>query len=178
MEMQRKLGRLAEQLEERLVAERKEAERKVERLEAERKAERLEVEQKMEQLKAERLADKQRVERLEEQKEARRIEVQGKLKGLADELAERKTEKTQVKSQEMELSAAVQIEPMATRVYEEENQSNSGCKYYFGYLCEREKGEVIPSACLECPKSLDCMLTRYRSKESVAEIKKWYPVKA
>lgn len=53
--------------------------------------------------------------------------------------------------------------------------SNKTCQYYFGYLGQREKGEVIPSSCVECAKSLDCMLAEYyKSKETVEEIRKWY----
>ena len=64
-------------------------------------------------------------------------------------------------------------QPAATT--DENKPSDSGCEYYFGYLGEREKGEEIPAECLECPKALDCMLRNYKSKESVSEIKKWYP---
>jgi len=53
--------------------------------------------------------------------------------------------------------------------------TSSGCQYGYGYLSQREKGEGIPSACVECPKSLDCMLAEYYKKGgSVKEIKKWY----
>ena len=52
---------------------------------------------------------------------------------------------------------------------------SSGCQYGFGYLRQREKGEGIPDTCIECSKSLDCMLSEYYKKEeSVKEIKKWY----
>lgn len=53
--------------------------------------------------------------------------------------------------------------------------SSSGCQYGYGYLSRREKGEGIPDTCIECPKSLSCMLSEYYKKEeSVKEIKKWY----
>jgi hypothetical protein len=53
--------------------------------------------------------------------------------------------------------------------------SDQVCKFYFGYLGKREKGEGIPETCLECNKSLDCMLSEYyKSEDTVAEIKKWY----
>lgn len=53
--------------------------------------------------------------------------------------------------------------------------SSSGCQYGFGYLSQRGKGEGIPDTCIECPKSLNCMLSEYYKKEeSVKEIKKWY----
>jgi len=55
------------------------------------------------------------------------------------------------------------------------SSSSSGCQYGFGYLSQREKGEDIPQSCIECAKSLDCMLSQYYKKEeSVKEIKKWY----
>ncbi len=75
------------------------------------------------------------------------------------------------------MKETVKIESGDVKEDEEKVQSDSECKYYFGYLCERGKGEEIPVTCLECPKSLDCMLNNYKSKESVAEIKKWYPIK-
>ena len=56
--------------------------------------------------------------------------------------------------------------------------SSKTCQYYFGYLSQREKGEEIPISCIECSKSLDCMLAEYhKSKESVEEIRKWYQLK-
>ena len=52
------------------------------------------------------------------------------------------------------------------------------CSYDFGYLSQRDKGEGIPETCFGCPKSIECMLSEYnRSKDSVEEIKKWYPFK-
>jgi len=52
------------------------------------------------------------------------------------------------------------------------------CPYYFTYLASREKQEEIPDTCLECPRSLDCMLSNYKSEDSVVEISKWYNVTA
>lgn len=53
--------------------------------------------------------------------------------------------------------------------------SSSDCPYGYGYLSQRDKDEGIPSTCVECPKSLDCMLAEYyKKRESVKEIKKWY----
>jgi DNA-directed RNA polymerase subunit RPC12/RpoP len=49
------------------------------------------------------------------------------------------------------------------------------CSYHFGYLSEKDKGEVVPEACFGCPKSLDCMLSELNnSQQSLQEIKKWY----
>jgi hypothetical protein len=52
---------------------------------------------------------------------------------------------------------------------------SSGCQYYFGYLGNRQKNESIPETCLDCPNSLDCMLSKHKLRNSVQEIKKWYP---
>lgn len=55
------------------------------------------------------------------------------------------------------------------------SQPSSKCKYGFGYLHQRKKGEDIPDTCMECNKLLNCMLSdHYKKEESVAEIKKWY----
>ena len=57
----------------------------------------------------------------------------------------------------------------------ESSKSSSECEYGFGYLGQRGKGEAIPETCVECPKSLDCMLSRiYEKDQSVKEPKKWY----
>lgn len=54
-------------------------------------------------------------------------------------------------------------------------KENGQCKFYFGYLKRREKGAKIPESCVECPKSVDCMLSNlYKSPAAVTEIKKWY----
>jgi len=105
------------------------------------------------------------------------------IKRLDAELLEAERKETE-KRQQVKSKAPKPIEPSQTEQLvasaEDESKSNdSGCTHYFGYLGEREKGEEIPAECLECPKSLDCMLgDYYKSKESVAEIKKWYPTKA
>ena len=142
---------------ERLEADLLEAERKTERINSELKAERAAAELKTEQLKAK--------------------GIEAELK--ADQfLAEQKeTEKPQqVKSNAAKSIELPQTEQPATNAKEVNKLSDPNCKHYFGYLGSRKKGEVIPNSCLECPKSLDCMLgDYYKSKESVAEIKKWYP---
>jgi len=109
------------------------------------------------------------VELLEAQrKEAERLEAERK-----------ETEKRQqVKSQAPKPVEPTRTEQPAASIEEVKQPSDSGCKHYFGYLGQRDKGEEIPPACLECPKSLDCMLHNYKSKESVAAIKKWYPAKS
>jgi hypothetical protein len=124
-------------------------------------------------------------ERLEaEQREKRRIEVQRKVERLAERMAEREEierkeaeKRQQVKSEAANLVKTPQTQQATPTAEEANKSSSSGCEHYFGYLGQRDKGEEIPAGCLECPKSLDCMLRSYKSKESVAEIKKWYPDK-
>ena len=113
-------------------------------------------------------------------KEAKQLEAQLEEELKAERLkAERKEaeELKQFESQKLELKETVQIRSLATSEEKINQQSDNECKYYFSYLGERKKGEEIPSSCLECPKSLDCMLYNFKSKESIAEIKKWYPTK-
>jgi hypothetical protein len=50
-----------------------------------------------------------------------------------------------------------------------------GCQHWFGYLGQRENGEGIPDECIECEKSVECMLQREDySPQAVKEIKKWF----
>lgn len=68
---------------------------------------------------------------------------------------------------------AVELDEKKGYIQTEENR----CKYYFGYLQNREKGEGIPETCVECPKSIDCMLSNLNQSETaVSEIKKWYNI--
>lgn len=54
------------------------------------------------------------------------------------------------------------------------DDKKSGCQYWFGYLGIRESGESIPEECIECEKSIECMLKQKTySTEAVDEIKKW-----
>ena len=56
-----------------------------------------------------------------------------------------------------------------------EEKESSGCKYWFGYLNQKEKSETIPQGCVECERVLECMLAQYYSSpDAVAEVKKWY----
>ena len=156
-----------------------EAERKAQQLEAELKAEQLEAERKeAERLEEERKEEERKAKQLEEERlEAERIEAK-RLEAERLERERREAEKReQVKRQESERKETVEIGALDTDAGEGNQSSDSGCRHYFGYLGERDKGEGIPPECLECPKSLDCMLNNYKSKGSVAEIKKWYPFK-
>ena len=99
----------------------------------------------------------------------------------AEETATRKEVKKQkqVKRQKTKPIETASTRHLTKSEGKVDTPSDSRCKHYFGYLGHRDKGEGIPDACLECPKSLDCMLSDYyRSKETVEEIKKWYPAKA
>jgi hypothetical protein len=64
-------------------------------------------------------------------------------------------------------------------VKEQTGQSSDvQCPYYFGYLSQRNKEEVIPETCFGCFKSVECMLSEFnKTKETVEEIKKWYSFK-
>lgn len=56
-----------------------------------------------------------------------------------------------------------------------EEQSETGCQYWFGFLGQKDKGDPVPQECVECEKVMDCMLNRcYDSAVAVSEIKKWY----
>ena len=56
--------------------------------------------------------------------------------------------------------------------------SDVQCPYYFGYLSQRNKEEVIPETCFGCQKSIECMMSESnKSPDSVEEIKKWYSFK-
>ena len=117
-----------------------------------------------------------------ERKETERLEAQQKAELLEAERKETQRleaeKRQQIESQAPKLVAPVQNKQAVASAEEVNQPSDSGCKHYFGYLGQREKGEEIPTECLECPKALDCMLQHYKSKESVSEIKKWYPTNA
>ena len=56
-----------------------------------------------------------------------------------------------------------------------EEEQKTGCQYWFGYLNQKGKDELIPQECLECEKAIECMLSQYhKSASAVAEIKKWF----
>ena len=184
--------RKAEKLESELKAERLEAQTTEDRLEAELESERnkaqlleakqLEAEQKAEQLETKQKEAEERAkllekERLEAQREIERKEAE-RLESDKLEAERKQVEKQQqVESEALNLVEPLQTEQQAASKEAFGSSSAFECKNYFGYLGQREKGEGIPAECLECPKSLDCMLLEYKSKESVAAIKKWYPLK-
>jgi len=54
-------------------------------------------------------------------------------------------------------------------------EQTKSCQHWYGYLSQREKGIQIPEECIECDKSLECLLGQcYESPKAVTEIKKWY----
>ena len=60
-----------------------------------------------------------------------------------------------------------------------EQSSEFKCSYHFGYLSEKNKNEIVPETCFECPRSIDCMLAEFnKSQQSLEEIKKWYTIKS
>ena len=55
------------------------------------------------------------------------------------------------------------------------SELNFECNFYFGFLGEKKEGHQIPETCFECPKSVDCLLSKcVKSEESIQEIKQWY----
>ena len=55
------------------------------------------------------------------------------------------------------------------------SELNFQCEHYFGFLGEKKEGQGIPETCFECPKSLECLLSKsIKSEESIQEIKQWY----
>jgi hypothetical protein len=55
-----------------------------------------------------------------------------------------------------------------------EEEVKTGCRYFFGYLNQKEKTESVPQECVECEKVMECMLSQEHSKDAVSEIRKWY----
>jgi len=97
-----------------------------------------------------------------------------------DQTPEQKTESSKilVASEQTQSPQPKPIAVIPTQPSSEETKtvspSSSDCQYSFGYLSQREKGEGIPDSCIECPRSLSCMLSEYYKKEEIKEIKKWY----
>jgi hypothetical protein len=58
---------------------------------------------------------------------------------------------------------------------EMEEEKKERCRYWFGYLGQKEPGVGISDECIECEKALECMLNKATySNEAVTEIKKWF----
>ncbi len=81
-------------------------------------------------------------------------------------------------SDEMPFTLGTSDEHRETVKEQTSQSSDFQCPYYFGYLGQRNKEEVIPETCFGCLKSIECMMTEYnKPKETVEEIKKWYSFK-
>jgi hypothetical protein len=79
----------------------------------------------------------------------------------------------QTQSPQPKVITAIPTQPISEET-KTASPSSSDCQYGFGYLSQREKGEGIPDSCIECSRSLSCMLSEYYKKEEIKEIKKWY----
>jgi hypothetical protein len=55
-----------------------------------------------------------------------------------------------------------------------EETAKMGCRYWFGYLNQKDRTDLIPSECVECEKVMECMLSQEKSEEALCEISKWY----
>ena len=94
----------------------------------------------------------------------------------ANKIKINKQEKS-AKVQDLNSNKLLTSEQTLTNGVEEEYKSGNECCFYFGYLSERDKRESISPACVECPKSLECMLFKvYKSTEPIRELSKWYSI--
>ena len=87
---------------------------------------------------------------------------------------------------DLKLEFITECEPIDTSSLEEKvqlavegrkalSELNFQCSHYFGFLSEKKEGQEIPETCFECPKSVECLLSRCtKSEESIQEIKQWY----
>lgn len=55
-----------------------------------------------------------------------------------------------------------------------DEKMKTGCRYWFGYLYQKDKTESVPQECVECEKVMECMLSEEHSQVAVTEISKWY----
>ena len=59
-------------------------------------------------------------------------------------------------------------------LHEVEEAAKTGCRYWFGYLNQKDKTESVPQECIECEKVMDCMLSQKNSSDALSAIRKWY----
>ena len=102
-----------------------------------------------------------------------------------DEMPQSK-ENTVDETIDLKLEFITECEPIDTSSLEEKvqlavegrkvlSELNFQCSHYFGFLSEKKEGQEIPETCFECPKSVECLLSRCtKSEESIQEIKQWY----
>ena len=55
---------------------------------------------------------------------------------------------------------AAEDRKFAERQEAKEDKKAANCMNWFGYLGVRERGEEIPTECIECQKSIECMLNQ------------------
>ena len=103
--------------------------------------------------------------------ETLRVALTGKKKDACEKIDD--LESAQLQQQETtELPPPQQITTAET---EKVPDPSLGCQYGFGYLSSKDRGTKIPDSCIECPDSLNCMLSKnHKSGESVKQISKWY----
>ncbi|MBN1245241.1 hypothetical protein JXA31_06575 [Candidatus Bathyarchaeota archaeon] len=53
-------------------------------------------------------------------------------------------------------------------------EKTADCPHWFGYLGEKEDGKGVPTECVECEKTIACLLRKRASGKAVKEIKKWF----
>jgi DNA-directed RNA polymerase subunit RPC12/RpoP len=64
--------------------------------------------------------------------------------------------------------------PFCDARIENPKQAQEKCFHHFGYLSVRQADEIIPTECIECMRSIECMLAKTNSKEAAHEIQKLY----
>ncbi|HTY75340.1 MAG TPA: hypothetical protein VMD05_07235 [Candidatus Nanoarchaeia archaeon] len=56
-----------------------------------------------------------------------------------------------------------------------EEEAETGCQHWLGFLGQKDNKESVPPECVECDKVLECMLNQiHSSQNAVSQIKKWY----
>ncbi len=56
-----------------------------------------------------------------------------------------------------------------------QNEENSNCAHFFGYLGLKEDGNGIPDECNDCKRTIECLLKKRKySNKAIKEIKKWF----
>jgi hypothetical protein len=61
-----------------------------------------------------------------------------------------------------------------TKLSEDKEKKKAGCRFWLGYLSQRDKTEKMLEECVECRNVMDCLLNRENSETALTEIKKWY----
>jgi len=69
-----------------------------------------------------------------------------------------KIEKPKTQTTEPKIEAPEIKQP--TEQTKQEQQENTSCKHFKGYLNKRDKTQEIPQECILCPDNIDCMLQK------------------